>query len=392
MLQGLETGHATLGVVGTVSRSLVPPLVAEIAARRARRVAAPHRGRVGAARGRGRRARARERGRHRAGRATRGSSSSTCATKRSSALVPAGARRSARDEPVPLDALASTGLILPPDGQPAARRGRDVAARPSTSTLRVPIEVEGIRLIADLVAAGAGRVDPARDGGRRRRRRRARTSRIVAHAAAPARARHARAACSSRSPTKPCTTSCARLVREHASVADAVRIAGTKRVPTQRRPARRGLRPRAGRRRASRRGCSSRPKPRAARPHEIGASSPTRRSTSPCSTPREEAERRRQRTACAARRGATSRAAPRAVRDRPTSAGACSGRARRTCASSSARAPDGRAISASCTTVPCASRGMQERFLPLRVGEVDVHRVEARRRARARARPRGRAP
>ena len=31
MLQGLEVGHATLGVVGTVSPWLVPPLVAEIA-------------------------------------------------------------------------------------------------------------------------------------------------------------------------------------------------------------------------------------------------------------------------------------------------------------------------------------------------------------------------
>ena len=30
MLQGLETGHATLGVVGTVSRSLVPIVVSEI--------------------------------------------------------------------------------------------------------------------------------------------------------------------------------------------------------------------------------------------------------------------------------------------------------------------------------------------------------------------------
>ena len=30
MLQGLETGHATLGVVGTVSRSLVPALVVEM--------------------------------------------------------------------------------------------------------------------------------------------------------------------------------------------------------------------------------------------------------------------------------------------------------------------------------------------------------------------------
>jgi len=31
MLQGLQVGHATLGVVGTVSPWLVPPLVAEIA-------------------------------------------------------------------------------------------------------------------------------------------------------------------------------------------------------------------------------------------------------------------------------------------------------------------------------------------------------------------------
>src|ERR1700704_3230147 len=30
MLQGLETGHATLGVVGTVSRLLVPMVVAEM--------------------------------------------------------------------------------------------------------------------------------------------------------------------------------------------------------------------------------------------------------------------------------------------------------------------------------------------------------------------------
>src|SRR3954452_13134375 len=30
MLHGLETGHATLGVVGTVSRSLVPALVVEM--------------------------------------------------------------------------------------------------------------------------------------------------------------------------------------------------------------------------------------------------------------------------------------------------------------------------------------------------------------------------
>ena len=51
MLQGLETGHATLGVVGTVSRWLVPRARRRDATRRARRVAAAHRGRVGAARG-----------------------------------------------------------------------------------------------------------------------------------------------------------------------------------------------------------------------------------------------------------------------------------------------------------------------------------------------------
>ena len=57
---------------------------------------------------------------------------------------------------MPLAALAEHPLILPPDGQPAARRGRRRGRAPSASTLRVPIEVEGIRLIADLVAAGAG--------------------------------------------------------------------------------------------------------------------------------------------------------------------------------------------------------------------------------------------
>ena len=95
MLQGLETGHATLGVVGTVSRSLVPALVVEMRRRRARLVAAAHRRRVGAARGRGCRTPARERGRDRTRYRSASRSSSTSATKTSSAWFPsfAPARR-----------------------------------------------------------------------------------------------------------------------------------------------------------------------------------------------------------------------------------------------------------------------------------------------------------
>jgi DNA-binding transcriptional LysR family regulator len=46
-------------------------------------------------------------------------------------------------------------LILPPDGNPL-RDEVESAARAERVDLRVPIEVEGIRLIADLVAAGVG--------------------------------------------------------------------------------------------------------------------------------------------------------------------------------------------------------------------------------------------
>ena len=88
MLQGLETGHATLGVVGTVSRLLVPMVVAEMRRNAPGRVAAAHRGRVGTARGRGRRAPARERGRDRAGQRSAARTSSTSATKTSSRSSP----------------------------------------------------------------------------------------------------------------------------------------------------------------------------------------------------------------------------------------------------------------------------------------------------------------
>jgi LysR family nitrogen assimilation transcriptional regulator len=153
MLQGLETGHATLGVVGTVSRSLVPALVVEM-----RRVAPALSLRL-----------------------TEGASerlavevaerelASAVVTEpvtdprlvvehlRDEALVgliPAGLDLGAI-EPVPLASLARHPVILPPKANPL-RDEVDTAARAEHVVLRVPIEVEGIRLIADLVASGAG--------------------------------------------------------------------------------------------------------------------------------------------------------------------------------------------------------------------------------------------
>jgi DNA-binding transcriptional LysR family regulator len=155
MLQGLETGHATLGVVGTVSPWLVPPLVSEIA-----RVAPGVSMRL-----------------------TEGASerlaSEVADRELSFALVtePVSDTRliveHLRDEAivglmpadldlgtdgstsVPLAALAAHDLILPPAGNPL-RDEVEIAAAAAHVHLRVPVEVEGIRLIGDLVAAGLG--------------------------------------------------------------------------------------------------------------------------------------------------------------------------------------------------------------------------------------------
>jgi LysR family transcriptional regulator, nitrogen assimilation regulatory protein len=152
MLQGLEIGHATLGVVGTVSRSLVPIVVAEI-----RRVAPGLSLRL-----------------------TEGASerlavevaerelASAIVTEPVNdprlhvehlrdealvALVPADFP--AHGDTIALKALAHEALILPPTSNPL-RDEIETAARSERLELRVPIEVEGVRLIADLVAAGAG--------------------------------------------------------------------------------------------------------------------------------------------------------------------------------------------------------------------------------------------
>ena len=153
MLQGLETGHATLGVIGTVSRDLGPRVVAEMQ-RTAPGVSL---------------------------RLTEGASERLAVEVAERelavavvtepvndprlvmehlrdealvALVPAGVMLDAK-EPVALKRIASAALILPPAGNPL-RDEVETAARADGVDLRVQIEVEGVRLIADLVAAGAG--------------------------------------------------------------------------------------------------------------------------------------------------------------------------------------------------------------------------------------------
>jgi len=153
MLQGLETGHATLGVIGTVSRSLVPRVVAEM-----QRVAPGVSLRL-----------------------TEGASERLAvevaerelamaivtepvndprlvvehlADEALVGLVPEKLTLAAK-EPVALRALSAHPLILPPAGNPL-RDEVEAAGRAERAEFRVPIEVEGVRLIADLVAAGAG--------------------------------------------------------------------------------------------------------------------------------------------------------------------------------------------------------------------------------------------
>jgi DNA-binding transcriptional LysR family regulator len=153
MLQGLETGHARFGVVGTVSRSLVPRVVAEM-----QRVAP------------GVSLRLTEGASERlAGEVAQRELASALVTEPVTdprlhvehvrdealvAIVPAASDVPANG-PLRLAALATHPMILPPAGNPL-RDEVEAAARAERVRLRVPIEVEGIRLIADLVAADTG--------------------------------------------------------------------------------------------------------------------------------------------------------------------------------------------------------------------------------------------
>jgi DNA-binding transcriptional LysR family regulator len=152
MLQGLQVGNATLGTVGTASRWIAPAVVSELRSR------AP--------------------GLHL--RITEGASerlfTEVLAHELAQAIVtePVVEKRLVVEHlleenlvgiapwgtrlpppPVPLAALADLPLVLPPINNPL-RIEVETAARAAGVVLDVPVEVEGVRLIADLVAAKAG--------------------------------------------------------------------------------------------------------------------------------------------------------------------------------------------------------------------------------------------
>ncbi len=150
MLRGLEAGYARIGVVGTASRWLAPALVADL------RVRAP-----------GVRLRVNESASERLflevaeGELAQAVVTEPVSDRRlvvtpllEEALVGVvGAGIRLPREPVPLAALAQLPMVLPPAQNPL-RMEIEAAAAAEGLTLRVPIEVEGIRLIPDLVATG----------------------------------------------------------------------------------------------------------------------------------------------------------------------------------------------------------------------------------------------
>jgi DNA-binding transcriptional LysR family regulator len=153
MLQGLQAGHASLGVVGTASRWLIPALVADL------RALAP-----------GVQLRVNEAASERlfvevaAGELAQAVVTEPVADRRLDlehlldeeliGLVPAEGP-DLGPEPIALARFAQEPLVLPPPDNPL-RRQVDAAAAADGITLAVPIEIEGIRLIADMVAAGGG--------------------------------------------------------------------------------------------------------------------------------------------------------------------------------------------------------------------------------------------
>jgi len=153
MLRGLETGHATLGLVGTVSRTLAPQIVGEM-----RRIAPGLSLRL--TEGASERLAVEVAERELAGAViTEPLSDARLLVEHLRdedlvAIVPEGS--GLRDKtPVALEVIAREACILPPVGNPL-RDELDATARADGVELRAPIEVEGIRLIADLVAAGEG--------------------------------------------------------------------------------------------------------------------------------------------------------------------------------------------------------------------------------------------
>jgi DNA-binding transcriptional LysR family regulator len=152
MLQGLEVGDASFGIVGTASRWVIPRLVADLRER------AP-----------GIRLRVSEAASERlmsdilAGELAQAVVTEPVSDRRLHvetileeelvAVVPRGAHMP--PPPVPLAAVLALGLVMPPSENPL-RHEVEVAAAHQGLELKINVEVEGIRLVADLVAAGAG--------------------------------------------------------------------------------------------------------------------------------------------------------------------------------------------------------------------------------------------
>jgi LysR family nitrogen assimilation transcriptional regulator len=153
MVRGLEAGHASLGTVGTISRWLVPAVVADMRAR------APGVSlRIAEAASERLMADVAERELSLAivtePVSDRRLAAEPLLEEDLVAIVPAGLDLGA-EAPVPLAVLAQHTLVLPPDGNPL-RAEVEAAAAAAGVELRVPVEVDGVRLIGDMVAAGAG--------------------------------------------------------------------------------------------------------------------------------------------------------------------------------------------------------------------------------------------
>lgn len=152
MLQGLESGHASLGIVGTASRWIVPALVENLHARAAGvhlRVSEGASERLAA-----------DVLAHRLAQAvitepvtSPGLVVEHLMDEALVALVPSDAKFDSG--PASISQVARLPLILPPQENPL-RHEVEAAATAQGVTLNVPIEVEGIRLIVDLVSAGHG--------------------------------------------------------------------------------------------------------------------------------------------------------------------------------------------------------------------------------------------
>lgn len=152
LLQGLEAGHASFGVVGTASRWLVPALVGDLQSR------APG-VKLRITEGASERLVAEVVGRELAmAVVTEPVIGSRLLVEHLMeedlvGLVPSGTKLP--PEPVPFEALAALPMILPLSGNPF-REAVEAAAAALDLTLTVPIEVEGVRLISDLIADGRG--------------------------------------------------------------------------------------------------------------------------------------------------------------------------------------------------------------------------------------------